>query len=108
MARIWAAPVWQFTLHSANALLTIVNMPYMPREDAFSLEDERALILDAQKNVISTAQALAVGMSPDALRAKTASGRWQQVYRGVYATFTGELSRDARLWAVALRCGRSA
>ena len=80
----------------------------MPREDAFFPETERALILDAQKNVISTAQALALGMSPDALRAKVESGRWQQVYRGVYAMFTGTLSREARLWAVVLRCGRSA
>jgi hypothetical protein len=80
----------------------------MPREDAFSPQAEWALILDTQQNVISTAQALALGMSPDALRAKVESGRWQQAYRGVYATFTGALSREARLWAVALRCGRNA
>jgi hypothetical protein len=36
------------------------------------------------------------------------SGRWQQVYPGVYATFTGTVARNARLWAVVLYCGREA
>lgn len=36
--------------------------------------------------------------------------RWQAVYpgRGVYATFTGPLSRTAELWATVLACGTGA
>lgn len=36
------------------------------------------------------------------------SGRWQQLYRGVYATYTGELGREAWLWAAVLRVGPDA
>jgi hypothetical protein len=82
-------------------------MPYMPREGALPAEAEQAFILRTQKNVISAAQAHALGMPHDAIRTKVESGRWQVVYHGVYATFSGELPREARLWAVVLRCGRS-
>jgi hypothetical protein len=84
------------------------DMPYMPPEAPPSVEAEWALILGAQRNVVSVEQAHALGMKPHAIRTKVNSGHWQQVYRGVYATFTGELPREARLWAVILRCGRSA
>jgi hypothetical protein len=80
----------------------------MPPADAQSMQDEWALILDAQDRVVSAAQARAVGMSADAIRSKVDSGRWQRVYHGVYATFTGDLSRQAQLWAAVLRCGHSA
>jgi hypothetical protein len=83
-------------------------MPYMPPEGPFSAEAEWGFILRTQQNVVSTAQALALGMTPDAIRSKVESGRWQRVYRGAYATFTGDLSREARLWAVVLRCGPGA
>ncbi len=83
-------------------------MPYMPREDSFSIEAEWALVLKAQKNIVSAAQAHALGMQHDAIRSKVESGRWQTIYHGVYATFTGELPREARLSAVVLRCGRNA
>jgi hypothetical protein len=83
-------------------------MPYIPPNDARSDRDEWALILHAQERVVSAAQARAVGMSADAIRSKVDSGRWQRVHHGVYATFTGDLSRRAYLWAVVLRCGRSA
>jgi hypothetical protein len=32
-------------------------------------------------------------------------GRWQRLHYGVYASFTGEPPRDARLWAALLRAG---
>jgi very-short-patch-repair endonuclease len=35
-------------------------------------------------------------------------GRWQPLYRGVYATFTGRPSRDALLWGAVLRAGPGA
>jgi hypothetical protein len=35
-------------------------------------------------------------------------GRWQRLQRGVYAPFTGEPSREARIWAALLRAGPGA
>ena len=35
-------------------------------------------------------------------------GRWQQLYRGVYAVFTGPVPRETELWAVLLRAGPGA
>ena len=55
--------------------------------------------------MISTAQALALGETYDKIRWYVKIGRWQRVHQGVYATFSGELSRGARLWAVILRVG---
>ena len=36
------------------------------------------------------------------------SGKWRYVQRGVYATFTGEVPRKARLWAAIRRAGPGA
>ncbi|HEY6785819.1 MAG TPA: type IV toxin-antitoxin system AbiEi family antitoxin domain-containing protein [Trebonia sp.] len=83
-------------------------MPYMPPGDERSDQGHWELILHAQERIVSATQARAVGMSADAIRSKVDSGRWQRVYHGVYATFTGELPRQAHLWAAVLRCGRSA
>ena len=38
-----------------------------------------------------------------AIRARLRSGRWTQVFPGVYATFTGELGREPAMWAALLR-----
>ncbi|HEX3963868.1 MAG TPA: type IV toxin-antitoxin system AbiEi family antitoxin domain-containing protein [Trebonia sp.] len=80
-------------------------MLYHPPEKIASTEGEWALVLSAQKKLVSLDQARALGMSRDAILWKVRSGRWQRVYRGVYATFTGDLSREQRLWAVILRIG---
>lgn len=61
-------------------------------------------LLAEQRNIISRRQcADDDGTVPDAVRDYLRSGRWQAVQRGVYATFTGELSREAELWAALLR-----
>lgn len=83
-------------------------MPYIPPDDADSAQGNWELILHAQEGIVSAAQARAVGMSADAVRSKVDSGRWQRIHHGVYATFTGDLPRRARLWAAVLRCGRNA
>ncbi len=64
-----------------------------------------ALVLEKQDQVISAAQARAAGMTEEQIRWKVKSGRWQYLYRGTYATFSGKLSRQATLWAVLLRAG---
>jgi hypothetical protein len=61
-----------------------------------------------QAGVITREQALRAGVSRNAIVSKLRHGRWQQVYRGVYATFTGPVAREAQLWAVVLYAGSGA
>jgi hypothetical protein len=65
-------------------------------------------IARCQGGIVSRRQAIAAGMTPGAIVAKVKYERWQQVYRGVYATFTGPPSREARLWAAVLYAGKGA
>ena len=58
--------------------------------------------------MISRAQALACGLTAARLRWLVRSGRWQRVHAHTYATFTGPLSFEARVWAAILRAGRGA
>ena len=58
--------------------------------------------------MISRRQAIGSGMSSSAVASKVACGRWQKIYSGVYATFTGPIGRNARLWAVLLCAGTGA
>jgi hypothetical protein len=61
-----------------------------------------------QHGVLSAPQARRGGLSKGSVRSYLQSGKWQQVHFGVYATFTGQLSRDAVLWAALLRAGPGA
>jgi len=61
-----------------------------------------------QAGVISRRQALTAKMTRDAIRARMKSGRWRRVCRSVYATFSGPMSREARLWAAVLYAGEGA
>jgi hypothetical protein len=61
-----------------------------------------------QAGVITREQALLSGLSRSAIASKLEHGRWLQVYRGVYTTFTGSMNREARLWAVVLYAGPGA
>ena len=61
-----------------------------------------------QCGIVSRAQALAAGLTVDQIKYRVRSGRWQQVLWGVYATFTGRVSRGAFWWATALYAGRGA
>jgi len=45
------------------------------------------------------------GLTEKAIEWRLHSGHWQQLHRGVYATFTGVPARQARLWAAVLRAG---
>jgi hypothetical protein len=65
-------------------------------------------IADAQAGVVSRQQALAVGLSGRMIVQRVGYRRWQQLYRGVYALYTGEPSREAMLWAAVLRMGPGA
>jgi hypothetical protein len=66
------------------------------------------MLLDAQCGVVDRDQAKQAGFSDRQIWHRLRSGRWQRVHEGVYATFNGPLSRDARLWAALRRVGRGA
>jgi hypothetical protein len=61
-----------------------------------------------QAGVVTRQQALGAGMSHGAIVARIKFGRWQRVHFGVYATFTGPMTRDAQLWAAVLAAGPGA
>src|SRR4051812_23203293 len=62
-------------------------------------------VLARQHGVIARWQALACGLTDEGLRARVSGGRWQRVFRGVYAAFSGPLPRESVLWAAVLRAG---
>jgi hypothetical protein len=61
-----------------------------------------------QAGIVSRSQALRAGLTPDMIKFKVNSSRWQQIHRGVYATFTGTLGRGSELWAAVLSAGPDA
>ncbi|HEV2256668.1 MAG TPA: type IV toxin-antitoxin system AbiEi family antitoxin domain-containing protein [Streptosporangiaceae bacterium] len=73
------------------------------------MEDERGLQwrsqLQGQSGVVSRQQARDAGWPEGTVDTRLRSGIWQRLYRGTYATFTGDLSREAKLWAAVLWAG---
>lgn len=65
-------------------------------------------LLELQHGVIARWQAAGVGLNARVIDPQLRCGRWQSLYRGVYATFTGQPSRIALLWAAVLRAGPGA
>jgi hypothetical protein len=61
-----------------------------------------------QAGVVTRQQALRSGLSRNAVASKVIHGKWRSIHRGVYATFTGPISRQAQLWAAVLYAGRGA
>src|SRR5690349_16132509 len=61
-----------------------------------------------QGGVVSRSQAIQAGLSPGMIKFRVRSGRWRQIYPGVYATFSGDLTRRTRLWAAVLSAGPGA
>lgn len=65
-------------------------------------------VTENQAGIVTVGQAAAAGVGKELLRSRTAQGRWQRVHCGVYATFSGELSRRVQLWAAMLSAGPGA
>jgi very-short-patch-repair endonuclease len=65
-------------------------------------------LLERQAGVLSRQQAVAAGLGPTVIDNRLRSGRWQRLQQGVYATFSGTMSREAVLWAALLRAGPAA
>ncbi|MDQ7810564.1 hypothetical protein Q5425_43150 [Amycolatopsis sp. A133] len=87
-------------------------MPLHPRWSADRLPDVARPswppLLDAQHGVVSGAQLRSYGHTKADIEANLEAGRWQRVLPRVYATFTGELPRPARLFAALLYGGANA
>ena len=66
------------------------------------------VLLNTQCGIVDRAQAKRAGFSDRQIWHRLRSGRWQRVHEGVYATFTGPLDRDARMWAALRRAGDGA
>ncbi|MGH3209294.1 MAG: hypothetical protein ACRDNO_16190 [Trebonia sp.] len=66
------------------------------------------MVLDAQRGIVDRRQALNLGFTASRIEHRLTSGKWQHVHEGVYATFSGPLPRDARLWAAVRRAGDGA
>jgi very-short-patch-repair endonuclease len=67
-----------------------------------------ANLLEFQLGVIARWQAPSVGLSPAVIDAQLRRGRWQPLYFGVYAAFTGIPQHESLLWAGLLRVGPGA
>jgi very-short-patch-repair endonuclease len=65
-------------------------------------------VLEFQHGVIARWQAAAAGLDAPAMDARLRRRRWQPIYRGVYAAFTGDPGRESMLWAAVLRAGPGA
>jgi len=65
-------------------------------------------LIERQRGVLSRQQAMDAGLSQDLIRNRVRRGWWQPIQLGVYATFTGECSREVMMWAAVLRAGPGA
>jgi very-short-patch-repair endonuclease len=65
-------------------------------------------LLDLQHGVIARWQAASAGLPPHVIDTRLRQGRWQSLYQGSYAAFTGTPPRLSVLWAAALRGGPDA
>jgi hypothetical protein len=72
------------------------------------LPDPCVQLLRLQHGAIARWQAADVGLGLATIDALLRRGRWQPLYHGVYAAFTGEPPRACMLWAALLRAGRGA
>jgi very-short-patch-repair endonuclease len=64
--------------------------------------------LQSQSGVVSRQQADDAGLTHKAIYWRLRSGTWQRLHRGAYAAFTGDPSREGKLWAAVLRVGQGA
>lgn len=69
---------------------------------------EWAFIVSAQCGIVTHGQARKAGFSEQQIEHRLERGRWRRLHRGVYATFTGRLPREARLWMAVLWAGEGA
>jgi predicted transcriptional regulator of viral defense system len=72
------------------------------------IPSEISALAQRQAGAISRQQLLDAGLNPQLIIRRIERGRWQQLYRGVYATFSGLPPRETWLWAAILSAGEGA
>jgi predicted transcriptional regulator of viral defense system len=72
------------------------------------IPSEISALAQRQAGAISRQQLLDAGLNPQLIIRRLERGRWQQLYRGVYATFSGLPPRETWLWAAILSAGEGA
>jgi very-short-patch-repair endonuclease len=72
------------------------------------LSDRGRELLEHQYGVLASWQAAECGLDRIGVNNLLRSGRWQHLYLGVYAAFSGEPSRSSLHWAAVRRCGPDA
>jgi hypothetical protein len=70
------------------------------------IPDALEALVARQAGMLTRWQALAAGVSEYVIRRRLRSARWQVHSPGVYATFSGELSRSSTLWGAVLACSQ--
>ncbi len=65
-------------------------------------------VAELQRGVVSWSQATAAGLGAGLIRSRVRRRQWQRLHRGVYAVFSGEIGREAILWAAVLAAGERA
>jgi hypothetical protein len=98
----WPCPQDSATRRDSSACRVMV--------DAMNAESEPSwlALLDLQAGIVGRGQALGHGFDADTIDNRLRWRRWRTVQWGIYATFSGPLSREAALWAAVLRAGRGA
>jgi predicted transcriptional regulator of viral defense system len=74
----------------------------------YDIPDAASSIAHRQSGAVSRQQLLDAGLASQVIFRRLEHGRWQQLYRGVYAVFTGPPPRETQLWAALLRAGPGA
>ena len=75
---------------------------------SYDIPPEVAETAHWQAGAISRRQLLDAGLNTKLIAKRLKRRRWQQLYRGVYAAFTGPPGRETWLWAAVLRAGDGA
>jgi hypothetical protein len=75
---------------------------------AYDISGSAAETARWQAGAISRRQLLAAGTSRHLINERLKRGRWQPLFRGVYAVFSGPPGRETWLWAAVLRAGDGA
>jgi predicted transcriptional regulator of viral defense system len=74
----------------------------------YDVSDAVAELVHWQAGAISRPQLLAAGLTAQMITTRLERQRWQQLYRGIYAVFSGPPGRETWLWATVLRAGDGA
>jgi hypothetical protein len=96
----------EFTSREADGVLSDPGASLLAM--ARDLPPELLELAQHQRGVVSRDQILLSGLSRGIITSRLRRGSWQVIYPGIYAAFSGELGREATLWAAVLHAGRGA